>query len=112
MIGNRIGLCISHLGSSNLKIPNRQFTLDDILFVPSMNKHLILVSQFCMSKQTSLGFFPTFFQVKDLSTGQLYYKSENKDGVYEWPSPPLYSNILGLCPMFLPQFIHLVHIAI
>lgn len=112
MIGNRIGLFISRLGSSNLKIPNRKFTLDDILFVPSMNKHLILVSQFCMSNQTSLGFFPTFFQVKDLSTGRFYYKARIK--MESMSGQVLHSTVifLGLCPMFLPQFIHLVYIAI
>ena len=50
-----------------------------------MHKNLIFVSQFCMPNNTSIEFFPTFFQVKDLSTGAILLRGQNIEGVYEWP---------------------------
>lgn len=60
VIGNGVGLSISHTGSLSLDSPSKTFSLHDILYVPSMHKNLISVSQFCMSNNTSIEFFPTF----------------------------------------------------
>jgi len=43
------------------------------------------VSQFCKQHLTSIEFFPSYFFVKDLRTGQTLLQGPNKNDIYEWP---------------------------
>ena len=61
VIGDGTGLHIIHTGSSKLSIPSKNFSLANVLCVPSMHQNLISVSQFCKTNQTSIEFFPSFF---------------------------------------------------
>ena len=81
LIGDGTGLRISHSGSTTLS----PFTLSNVLCVPSIQKNLVSVSQFCKQHLTSIEFFPSHFSVKDLHTGQTLLQGPNKNDIYEWP---------------------------
>ena len=51
-----------------------------------MQKNLISVSQFCHTNNTSVEFFPSYFVVKDLTTGATLARGRNRNNVYEWPT--------------------------
>ena len=96
MIGDGTGLLISHTGSASLPSSTTTFTLNDALYVPSMKKNLISISQFCISNNASVEFLPSCFHVKDLRTGAILLTGNTKDGVYEWPAAqPVFSPILA-----------------
>ena len=86
MIGDGSGLPITHTGSTSLNTPYHSFTLSNVLYVPTMKRNLISISQFCKSNNTSIEFLPSSFHVKDLSTGAILLKGQTKGGVYEWPT--------------------------
>ena len=44
VIGDGIGLHITHSGSTSLSIPSRSFTLQNVLCVPNMKCNLISIS--------------------------------------------------------------------
>lgn len=88
VVGNGAALPITHTGSFHSHTPNRNYTFNNVLCVPSIHKNLISVYQFCNDNQTSV---PSMFQVKDLDTGAPLLKGLVKDGSYEWP----YSSSLG-----------------
>ena len=69
VIGDGTSLHITHVGHSTLSTPSNSFTLSNVLCVPSMKQNLVSVSQFCKNNNISIEFFPSFFCVKDLSTG-------------------------------------------
>lgn len=90
LIGDSSGLPITHTGSTSLLTPHTTFKLNNVLCVPSMQKNLISISQFCTSNNVSVEFLPTAFLVKDLPTRNTLLQGKTKDGIYEWPvSPPL-----------------------
>ena len=76
LIGDGSPLAFSHTGSTLLSSPTRSLTLDKILCVPDIQKNLISVYRLCNANQVSVEFFPASFQVKDLSTGALFFKAE------------------------------------
>jgi len=84
MIGDGTGLPITHTGSSHLSSPTSSFTLSNVLCVPTMNRNLISVYQFCVTNNVSVKFLPSLFFVKDLQTGAILFQGRIKDGVYEW----------------------------
>ena len=59
LIGDGTGLRISHFGSTTLS----PFTLSNVLRVPSIQKNLVSVSQFCKQHLTSIEFFPSHFML-------------------------------------------------
>ena len=69
IIGDGNGISITHTDSTNLIIENPNFMFGNVLCAPAIHKNLIFVSQFCKHNCTSIEFFPTYFLVKDLSTG-------------------------------------------
>ena len=94
MIGDGTNLPITHTGSTHLSSPTSSFTLSNVLCVPTMQRNLISVYQFCVTNNVSVEFLPSLFFVKDLQTGAILFQGSVKDGVYEWPafrpqSPPL-----------------------
>ena len=97
MIGNGTGLTISRTGSTSLKTPTHYFSLSNVLYVPTMKKNLISISNLCRTNNASIEFSPTSFFVKDLRTGAILLQGPTKDGVYEWPAatPPQPSPLLA-----------------
>jgi hypothetical protein len=78
MIDNDTWLPITHSGSTSLATPITIFTLNNLLYVPSMNKNLISISQFYLSNNVSISFL-----VKDIHIGAILLKGQMIDGVYE-----------------------------
>ncbi|CAA7032029.1 unnamed protein product [Microthlaspi erraticum] len=76
LIGDGSGLPITHTGSTTFHSNSRPLALNNILCVPNIHKNLISVYRLCNSNQVSVEFFPTSFQVKDLSTGACYSKAK------------------------------------
>ena len=72
MIGDGTGLPITHTGFSTLQSSHNSFRLHNVLYVPSMKRNLISVSQFCLTNNVSIEFLPHSFLVKDLRTGQRF----------------------------------------
>ena len=66
MIGDDTGLPITHTGSSTLQSTPHSFLLHDVFCVSSMKRNLIYVSQFCLTNNVSIEFFPRSFLMKDL----------------------------------------------
>ena len=85
VVGNGATLPITHTGSLSLKSPSRDFSLNNVLYAPSMQKNLISVNRFCKTNKTSVEFFPHMFQVKDLQTGTPVLTAPANGNVYEWP---------------------------
>ena len=88
MIGDGTNLPITHTSSTPLHTPHNTFQLDNVLCVPSMQKNLIYISQFCSSNKVSVEFLPNYFLVKGIRTGETLLRGHTKDGVYEWPTSP------------------------
>lgn len=67
------GTCVSnsHTSSLTLYTLSLTFTLHNVLFVPSMHKNLISISQFCKSNDESIEFFTCSSFVEDLHTGAI-----------------------------------------
>ena len=86
MIGDGSALPITHTSFITIPTSSRTFTLQNILCVPSMQKNLISIYQFCTNNHVSVEFSPFAFQVKDLNTRAILLMGEPKDAVYEWPT--------------------------
>ncbi|KAE8680725.1 hypothetical protein F3Y22_tig00111372pilonHSYRG00235 [Hibiscus syriacus] len=84
-IDDGTGLHISKTGSTSIKTPSHTFQLHDVLFVPTMKRNLIFISQFCKTSNTSIEFLPSSFPVNDLLTGATLLEGQPKGGVYELP---------------------------
>ena len=84
MIGDGSALPITHTDSTTIPTSSHTFTLQNILCVPSMQKNLISIYQFCTNNHVSVEFSPSTFQVKDLNMRAILLMGEPKDGVYEW----------------------------
>ena len=90
MIGNGLGLPITHTDSTSLTTSTNTFHLNNVLCVPHMKKNLISISQFYNLNNVSIEFLPSTFLVKDLCMRIILLKGKTKNGVYEWPvSSPL-----------------------
>ena len=87
MIGDGTGLSITHTGSTTLSSPQSTFTLSDVLWVLTMKKNLISISQFCITNNASVEFLLSSFFVKDLRLGVILFHGSTKNGVYEWTTP-------------------------
>ena len=81
LIGDGTSLRISHFGSTTLS----PFTITNVLCVPSIQKNLVSMSQFCKQHLTFIEFFPSYFSMKDLHMGQTLFQCPNKNDIYEWP---------------------------
>ena len=85
LIGDGSGLPISHTGSTSLSSSSRPLTLSNVLYVPTIHKNLISVYRLCNNNQVSVEFFPSYFQVKDLSLGVPLLRGHTNKELYEWP---------------------------
>lgn len=83
ILGNNTSLGISHIGSSTL---SNKFSLSNVLYIPSMKRNIISVSQFCCDNSASIEFFPSYFLVKDLRTRATLHQGRAKGNLYDWSS--------------------------
>ena len=89
-IGNGQGLNINSLGLSTFSSPlNPQFflVLSNLLFVPSITKNLISVSQFCKDNDVFFEFHSSFCVVKSQNSKQVLLKGPvGSNGLYQFPT--------------------------
>nr|KYP66330.1 Transposon Ty2-C Gag-Pol polyprotein [Cajanus cajan] len=90
VIGNGQGLPINSSGvthfSSPLK-PHISLTLHNLLYVPTIIKNLISVSQFCKYNSVFFEFHSTFCSVKSQDSNEtLLHGVVGPDGLYQFPS--------------------------
>ena len=85
VIGDGLGLQVSHIGSLSFTSPNRIFHLRDTLCVPTIKKNLIYVHHFTKTKNIYLKFHPSYFFMKDRIMGATLLKGAYEDGVYPLP---------------------------
>jgi len=95
-VANGMSLPITHVGSTTLNSskPNRNLVLNNVLYAPGVTQNLVSVSQLCNTDNVSIEFFPSFFKVKDLTTGVCLLQGPNDSNVYKLPtstSPRVYS---------------------
>nr|XP_043615796.1 uncharacterized protein LOC122587696 [Erigeron canadensis] len=82
VLGNGMGLSISHIGSTQFSTKTKPLTLPNILCAPNLRTNLISVAKLCRTNQVSVEFFPFHFFVKDLKTGAPIMRGENIHDVY------------------------------
>ena len=75
---------IQQTGSTTLSILSRPLDLHKVLYVPNIHKNLISVYRLCNTNGVSLEFFPSAFQVKDLTMGVQLLSGTAKNELYEW----------------------------
>ena len=61
MIDDGSTLPITHTGSTTIPTSSHTFTLQNILYVPSMQKNLISIYQFYTNNHVSIEFSPSAF---------------------------------------------------
>ena len=86
IIADRSNKSITHTGSTILPSYTKSLQLYDVLCVPNIHKNLLSVHGLCNTNQVSVEFFPSSFQVKDLSTGTQLIQGKTKGKLYEWPT--------------------------
>ena len=95
IIGDGMGLFITHTGSKTPSSPYNYFKLNHVLCVHSMKKNLISISKFCHQNNTFIKFSPSSFFVKDLTKGITLLQGQVKDEVYKWPVFPSQSSLIN-----------------
>nr|KYP55678.1 Retrovirus-related Pol polyprotein from transposon TNT 1-94 [Cajanus cajan] len=84
-VANGMSLPITHVGSTTLHPPTRPLSFTNVLYAPGITQNLISVSQLCNTNDVSIEFFPSFFEVKDLSMGANLLRGPKDDHVYKLP---------------------------
>jgi transposase InsO family protein len=85
MLGDSLGLAVSHIGSLTLKSPKKTFILKDTLCVPNLFKNLISVHHFTSQNNVFIEFHPSYFLVKDKISRVTLVKGACENGVYIFP---------------------------
>lgn len=85
---NGKGMRISHVGNSIFHNPKRDFSVPNVLHVPSANKNLLSVPRFTAANDVFLEFHPTYFCMKDLGTKTLLLQGSCQDGLYPMMTLP------------------------
>ncbi|KAM0072744.1 putative RNA-directed DNA polymerase [Helianthus debilis subsp. tardiflorus] len=86
-VGDGKALPILHIGSSRYYSPNRTFSLNNILHVPTIKQNLLSVQQFCHDNNVFFEFHSTFFSVKDKFTRTTLLTGPSNDGLYSFCLP-------------------------
>ena len=94
MIGNGIGLSITHTGSTIIPKPSQPCKLTNVLCVLAIKTNLISISKFYLFNNVSIEFLPFLIFCEGSSHGPHLLQGPIKNGVYEWAtqvssSPPL-----------------------
>ena len=85
MLGDGLGLAVSHIGSLTLKSPKKTFILKDTLCVPNLFKNLISVHHFTSQNNVFIEFHPSYFLVKDKISRVTLVRGACDNGVYIFP---------------------------
>ena len=87
LIGDGSGLAIAQTGSTSLSSSSssKPLTLSNVLYVPAIHKNLISVYRLCNHNKVSVEFFPSYFQLKDRSSGTPLLHERTSKELYEWP---------------------------
>ena len=83
---NGKGMSISHIGNTVFHNPKHDFSISNVLHVPSANKNLVSVHQFTSDNDVFLEFHPTYFCIKDKDTKNLLLRGRCRDGLYSLPT--------------------------
>lgn len=86
IIGDGMGVQITHTGKYSLSTSSKSFLLNDVLCAPKMHQNLISVCQFCKINHTSIEFDHTSFCIKDLTMEAPLARGQSRNIVYEWSS--------------------------
>lgn len=78
---------IMHHGNSRFSINNRNFDLNELLYVSTASKNLISVKRFCCDNLVSMEFDPQNVRVRDLETREVLLEGRDREGLYELPLP-------------------------
>lgn len=81
-VGNGKALPILHVGSSHLYSPHKTFSVNNILHVPEIKKHLLSVQKFCHDNHVYFEFHSTFFAIKDKSSHTTLLTGPSDGGLY------------------------------
>jgi len=84
VLGNGLGLTISHIRSLTLKLKHKTFILKDTLCVSDISKNLIFVYHFTTQNNVFIEFHPSYFLVKDTNSGVILAKGACENGVYNF----------------------------
>ena len=85
IIGNGVGVPITHTGTLSLPTPSSSLTLSNVLCAPSMTRNLISISQLCRDNNILIEFSSDSFLMKDRQTGQHLFRGPPNHGIYELP---------------------------
>ena len=99
VIGNGMGIPISHIGSLCLPTASKPLKLNSVLCAPSMARNIISISQLCSDNNLLIGFSPDSFNLKDPLTGAHLIRGPTSQGIYELPTS---SSILALSTVKAP----------
>lgn len=87
-IADGTGLAITHTGSAYISTPTKSLLLNDVLCVPHVKKNLLSVYRLCNANQVCVAFYPSYFQVMDLNSGDRLLQGHARNELYEWPVSP------------------------
>ncbi|GKC54865.1 putative RNA-directed DNA polymerase [Tanacetum coccineum] len=90
-VGNSKGLPMLHIGSYKVYLPQKTFSLKNILHVPEISHNLLSVHKFCHDNDVFLEFHTSYFVVKDESTHTTLLTGPSKHGLYTITLPQLKS---------------------
>lgn len=82
LVGNDKGLKIHHLDKSIIFSAFKSFFLNQVLHVPHIKKNLLSVYQFTKDNDVYFEFHPSFFCVKDRSSGAIILQGQSDQGLY------------------------------
>ena len=85
ILGDGLGLVVSHIGSLALHSPHRTLTLRDTLCVPNLCKNLISVHHLTKQNNVFFEFHPFYFLVKDKISGAILLKGACNNDIYTFP---------------------------
>jgi gag-polypeptide of LTR copia-type len=81
-IGNGAGLSISHTGTAYLKTSGQSLILTNVLYVPTITKNLLSISQLIRDNVVLVQFSPTSCFIKDQATQQVLLHGTLHKGLY------------------------------
>lgn len=86
-VGNGQGLQISQTVLASIPSESKNFSLQNLLHVPQIQKNLLYLNKVTCDNYVSIEFHPTYFCVKDLkSRKMLLLQGSSRGGLYPWPS--------------------------